>query len=219
MIDDRFRSFERFAIGALWVISIVFVAAMVIFSMPEYWKYTIEELGPMTWFESLLLFFTAIFAFLCAGLEFIGKRNKNTFLWSALAIGFIALCLDERFAIHERIRDRILAPLNIKLIFFWVSPGDIMLLLLMIAGLIFLVFIFKQFKERRLAMVLFLAAVLLSAIAVISDSFDFHKLSIEELRLEQFVEEIIETSAMILYASAVFLMFTHKLKNITARYD
>jgi asparagine N-glycosylation enzyme membrane subunit Stt3 len=209
------RSFvilDRAAIAVLWFISVSFVAVLITFSQPAYWEYVIAELGPMTWFESLLLFFAAVLAFLCAGLDFVRRRGKDAFMWAVLAVGFLGLCADERFAIHERIRDNILAPHNVKLIFFWVSPGDITLLLVMVAGLIFLFFILKQFKERKPAMLVFLAAVAVSAAAVISDSLDFTRMTIDELRYEQFIEELIETSAMLLYVTSLYLMLSHKIK-------
>lgn len=199
---------------ALWLASAAFTAVLIIFTYPQYWTYVIEELGPMTWFESLLLFFTAVLIFLCAGLDYVRGKSRHAFLWALLAAGFLALCADERFAIHERIRDNILAPNNIKLIFFWVSPGDITLLLAMMAGLVFLFFIIKQFKEHRPAMLVFLLAVAVSAAAVISDSFDFTQMTVDELRLEQFVEELVETTAMLLYATSAYLMLSGKLREI-----
>jgi hypothetical protein len=61
---------------ALWLLSAAFIAVLIVFSYPEYWRYVIEELGPMTWFESLLLFLTAILAFLCAGIDYeIGRAH------------------------------------------------------------------------------------------------------------------------------------------------
>jgi hypothetical protein len=199
---------------ALWLLSAAFIAVLIVFSYPEYWRYVIEELGPMTWFESLLLFLTAILAFLCAGIDYVRGKGRHAFLWALLAAGFLALCADERFAIHERIRDNILAPNNIKLIFFWVSPGDITLLLAMIVGLVFLFFIIGRFRERKAAMIVFLLAVAISAAAVISDSFDFTQMTVDELRLEQFAEELVETSAMLLYATSVYLMLSEKLREI-----
>jgi hypothetical protein len=210
----RFRQLDRMVILTLWLLSAAFTAVLIVFSYPEYWNYVIEELGPMTWFESLLLFLTAVLTFLCAGIDYVRGKGRQAFLWALLAAGFLALCADERFAIHERIRDSILAPHNVKLIFFWVSPGDITLLLAMIVGLIFLFFIIRQFRERKAAMIVFLLAVAVSAAAVISDSFDFTQMTVEELRLEQFVEELIETTAMLLYTTSVYLMLSGKLRDI-----
>jgi hypothetical protein len=201
---------DRAVITLFCLLSVVFIAAQIVFSWPAYWKYALEESGPLTWLESLLLFLIAVLSFLCAGLEYVGG-SRDSVRWAVLASAFAALCLDERFAIHERIRDQILAPMNTRLIFFWVSPGDIVLLLAMLAGLVFLLFILRMLRERQSAMVLFLLAVALSAAAVILDSFDFHRLSVEELRLEQFAEEMIESAAMILFACAVYLILSGKL--------
>lgn len=213
----KLKQFERLVISALWISAFVFVFFMMVITYPEYWKYIIQELGPMTWFETLLLFLIAVLAFICAGLDYANEKNRNALWWLVFAAGFLMLCIDERFAVHERIRDMILAPHNINLVFFWAAPGDIFLLIVMIAGILLLPFIIKRFSERKLALFIFLAAVAVSAISVISDSVDFTKLSLEALRMEQFVEELTETSAMLLYVSAVFLMFTNKLKEISEK--
>lgn len=215
--QERFGTLDAAVISALWLISALFTAVLIAVPYPEYWKYTIAELGPMTWFESLLLFFSAVLAFLCAGLDYVRGKNRGALMWALLASGFLVLCADERFAVHERVRDNILAPNNIRLIFFWVSPGDIVLLILALAGLIFLFFLIRQFRERTAAMRVFLAAAAVSAVAVIIDSFDFTQMTVQELRLEQFIEEMVETTAMLLYVTSMYLMLTGKLRAIVSK--
>lgn len=193
--------------------SVLFVLFLVVAQLPSWWKWIIFERTPMTWFESLLLYTCALISFGCTTFSFLERENKRTTLWALLGFAFFYLMLDERFAIHERIRDNILAPHNIKLpIFFWTSAGDFILLLYLVAGILLLPKFLALFKVRKSAYRLFIIGLCVSIVAVLMDSFNVKKMSIEFQRLEQFIEEILETAGMLFFLNALFLVFTHYIK-------
>lgn len=199
----------------IFILSIIFFSGAFVFFLfiaqwPQWWKWIIFERTPMTWLESVLLVLTGFTAFLNSFIAHYQQEKNLFWLWFLFGTGFIGLALDERFAIHERIRDSILAPRNIKLP--WTSPGDIALLLIMIGGLLLLPRFLKLFHNNSTAKKSLLIGVGLTIVAVISDSFDVHGLSLSFQRWLQFFEELLETSAQICFFTAVFLCFSKRMK-------
>lgn len=193
----------------------LFIALLVISKWPKWWEYIIFERTPMTWLESILLFLCAITAFSCGMLTYISKNSKQSSLWLIISTGFILLTLDERFAIHERIRDSILAPRGVKLsIFAWTSPGDFILLIVCIISLCFVPFIYKLFEQRKASLILFISAFIVTIVAIVFDSIEWKESIMEIQRIEQFLEEILETLAMLLFFNSFFLMLTHYFKDL-----
>lgn len=216
----KIQNIERIYLITSFLTSILFISLLVFVKWPKWWEYVIFERTPMTWFESILLFSCSLLAFICALLNYLNLKNKNMIIWLVISIGFTILTLDERFAIHERIRDLFLAPNGLKFpLFFWTPPGDFILLLICFISLAFVPFIYKLLKKRKLALLFFKFAFILTLIAVILDSMEWKTYSIQIQRIEQFVEEIIETIAMLFYLNSFFVMFTPYLKNLENSYN
>ena len=210
----RLQLTEKAAIGVSWIFSVLFVVFIVIVQWPNWWMWVVFELTPMTWLESTILYTCAMIAFGCFILSFLYKENNKAKLWALLSFAFFYLSFDERFAIHERIRDKILAPNNIRIPFlFWIAPGDFILLIFLVIGIFIVPQVLGLFKVRKLAYYCFLIGVGLSAAVVIVDSIEVKQMSVEFQRLEQFVEEIVETIAMLLFMNSFFLMFTHAIES------
>ena len=214
-IKLKFRSIEIFTSAAVVWGTLLFVLLLFFARWPYWWELTVPEMSPMTWMESLLLFIIAITAGLAAMLCHL-KSDKISFrLWSTFSIGFLYLTLDERFAIHERIRDNLLAPMRIKLpLFFWTRYGDFILLVFLVAGLAFSFKMVNILKHRKISYILFVTGLLFAAAAVLLDSFEFTGYSLEVQRWEQFLEEILEIISMLFFFNAVFLRFTSYLKEL-----
>ncbi|MDI6707437.1 MAG: hypothetical protein QME73_14475 [Bacillota bacterium] len=70
------------------------------------------------------------------------------------------------------------------------------------------------FSGRKSAKICFLTGVLFSAIAVILDSFNVEGFSIHIQRIEQFVEEILETTGMVFFLNALLLVFMDYLARL-----
>ncbi|OHD11702.1 MAG: hypothetical protein A2Y41_11340 [Spirochaetes bacterium GWB1_36_13] len=212
MIEKKIKRIEKIGIILPIAFSILFIFFIIVAQYPEWWKWIVFELTPLTWLESTLLFTIFLTAAVNAFFSYLENDKTKTILWSILAFSFFLLAFDERFAIHERIRDRFLAPKDISLP--WTSPGDVVLIFAAITGLSFLPLFLKLFKERKAALVLFLCGVGMAALSVIIDSFNVENQSVSYQQWEQTIEEMIETSAMLLFLESVFLIFTQKLKTV-----
>lgn len=170
----------------------------------DYWSYVIYEKSPFGWYEAFLLFLCFIFA-VCNLILIYKKEHKVNTVWALLSIGFLYLTFDEKFAIHEGIREGFFKPNDISLnIFFWVEKGDYVLLLLMIAGLLMLPFVLKELKKNRRTLLFFIIAVILSAAAVLTDSVNLSSFSVPVQKFLQYAEEIFETSAALFFMNSFF---------------
>lgn len=207
---ERLKFFERFVLIAVSGFTVLFVLFLLIAQWPEWWKWMVTEQAPIGWLEFTLLYTCGLLAAGSTLFVFIARRAKWEVLFSALlSIGFLYLSLDERFAVHERLRDKILAPMQLKLpILSWTAAGDIILLVFLICGLALLPRFLRLFRERKAAYYCFIVGVVLSALAVLSDSVDVHAMSLMVQRWEQCIEEIVETSGMLFYFYASFLRLT-----------
>lgn len=78
---------------------------------------------------------TALTAFIGGCLAWLRDEAGHRDWW-LLAGAFLFFAMDDRFAIHERIRDHLLAPRGIRVPFLpWIGPGDFILLLYALIGL------------------------------------------------------------------------------------
>src|SRR5918995_4015904 len=107
------------ALTALWV---VVPLLLMVARWPSWWSWIAPEQTPMTWLQSVVLVLAAAGSMLIAYvLRLSGTRRVTA--WWVLAAGFGGLAFDERFAIHERVRDGVLAPRDITVPFLpWVAP-------------------------------------------------------------------------------------------------
>ncbi|MCK4257711.1 MAG: hypothetical protein KAX49_01965 [Halanaerobiales bacterium] len=212
---NKVKLFERVIIISNIVLSIIFISLLIIGNWPNWWEGIIFERSPMTWFESILLFSCFLISLGCLLFSILEEQNRKSRLWSLLVLGFGYLTLDERFALHERIRDSFLSPKGIKIpVFFWTAAGDFILLIFLIIGLILLPRVLKLFKDRKSAYVCFIIGIVISAAAILMDSLNFHEMSIQALRIEQFIEELLETTGMLLFLNSLFLLFTDYVKKL-----
>jgi uncharacterized BrkB/YihY/UPF0761 family membrane protein len=178
-------------------VPVCFLLTLTVVSYPEYWVYYLRELSPLSWFHSILLYTIGLFGLY----YFIQSYNKNrrdqAIVWGLWSAAFFYLTVDERFALHERIRDQLLSEVNIPLL--WTAPGDIVLLLILVITCIFLHYFFKVMtltvKEKQLLFI----AITLTSVAIFLDSLPFHEQSIGVVRNLQVLEEWFETIAMSVY--------------------
>ncbi|MCM1988990.1 hypothetical protein [Oceanirhabdus seepicola] len=206
---NKLKKLEKFIIILNIIISISFISLLVIGKWPNWWEYVILERSPMTWFESMLLWSCFMLCGGCLLFSILREEKSKSILWIILVLGFAFLTLDERFALHERIRDGFLAPKGIKIpLFFWTSAGDFILLVFMVIGLLMLPKILKLFRERKTALIFFIIGIFFAVTAILMDSLNVHEMSIEFLRVEQFIEEIFETTGMLFFLNSLFLLFT-----------
>lgn len=164
---------------------------------PSYWLWIASEQTPMTWLQSVVLVLAAATSLLVAVLLRLRDASRSERLpWLLLAAGFAALAVDERFALHERIRDGFLAPRGVRIpLLPWVAPGDFLVLLIALSGLALLPRVLRALAPDRSARRLFVLGVVLASAAVATDSIDPSTWSVAAERLQQSLEEVVELCA------------------------
>lgn len=195
----------NWAVPWLLILATAAISLLLLFARwPRYWSLIVAEDTPMTWYQSVLLFGIALLALVNAAVFFLLADRRKLAVWSFLGFSFLMLTVDERFAIHERIRDSLLKPAGLRVPFLpWVGPGDFLLLLYLAVALALLPWLYQTLRERRPALILLGIGFLFGATAILLDSFDFERMSLAALRLEQTTEEVLEAFA-----------FTHVLAGV-----
>lgn len=191
-----------------FILPIGFVCFLAIVKMPNFWVYFIAEQSPLAWLHSLMLYTVALFSFIIFWQQTNTPQQSTSNFWIVLGLGFLALSFDERFALHERIRDDFLAPRDIKLMLFpWTNPGDFLLLLALLSA-VAIIFIYRKAAWIELTSLkrpytkYFRLAAFFAATSVLLDSIPFEHISINTLYVMQVAEEIFETlcfSCLIVY--------------------
>ncbi|SMC88733.1 hypothetical protein [Janibacter indicus] len=199
------RRSRRVVVVALAVAGMVVPVLLAAAQYPTWWVWIAPEQVPMTWFQSVTLVVAGVMSLLAwyvAGIIGRGPRLGH----SLLAVGFLALALDERFALHERVRDGILAPRDVRLPgLTWVAPGDFILILVALAGLLVLPLVVRSLGRDRWVRGLFVLGIGLSVVSVGTDSIDPSTWSVQAERVQQSLEECVELWAGLSYLAAVTL--------------
>lgn len=187
------------------------VVALFVGGWPHWWVYVAREWSPMTWMQSVLMVLSAFLAGTTGAHAWLRHRPRPEWLpFLLLTVGFGWLALDERFTIHERLRDNILAPRDVRIPFLpWMGAGDFLLPIYAIAGLVVLRLVLRALAGDRRSRGLFLAGVALAALVVGVDSFDPDRITLTVERYEQSAEEIVELSSATLFFLA---LLTHHLR-------
>lgn len=177
---------------SLAVVWLMVPAVLAAARWPRWWSWIAPESTPMTWLQSVVLVLAAAGSLMVA---YVLRRATTApaLPWWLLAGGFSLLAMDERFSVHERVRDSILAPRGITMPFLpWVAPGDFLLMGVAVAGLVFLPMVWRAMTPAPLARRALLAGVLLALLAVGIDSIDPSTWSVGGERLQQSFEEVVE---------------------------
>lgn len=208
MTNDFSARVQRVQQAIIWISFILPAALVVVFiagRWPEYWKWIASEDTPMTSLEVAIMYTTVLACWLAAAFHYLRGDASLVRRWMVLGAGFLWLTMDDRFAIHERLRDKILAPLDISIPFLPMGPGDFIVPLYMVAGLALLPWLKPLFAGKRRAMLHFGLGVAVAAVAVLMDTADFRQFTVKELRLEQSIEECLELLAQILFLQGIIV--------------
>ncbi|MFL1378658.1 hypothetical protein [Nocardiopsis protaetiae] len=190
------------ALAVFWAVVPALLAAA---RWPRYWEWIAPELTPMTWVQTMALVLAAAGCALVALVTArIGERPR--WIWWPLGAGFFALAVDDRFALHERIRDGYLAPRGVTVPFLpWVAPGDFLIMGVAVVGLALLPFVWRAVRPDTGAALALAAGVVLSAAAVGLDSVDPATWSTAAERFQQSFEEVLELGGGLAFLAAVAL--------------
>jgi hypothetical protein len=172
---------------------------------PSWWSWIAPEQTPMTWLQSVVLVLAAAGSMLIAYVLVLSTAQRVA-AWWVLAAGFGALAFDERFAIHERVRDGVLAPRDVTVPFLpWVAPGDFLLIAVGLAGLALLPTAWRAVRVDPGARTALVVGVGLAVTAVGMDSIDPSTWPTEAERVQQTAEEMIELASGLALLGAVTL--------------
>jgi hypothetical protein len=197
---NRTRRRLVLALVAIWVAA---PAALALARWPDWWAWIAPEQTPMTWLQSVALVLAAAGCLLVAHVH--GRTaDGRVRIWSLLAAGLAALAIDERFALHERVRDGMLAPRGVTVPFLpWVAPGDFLLMIVAVVGLTALPFVWRAMSPDRGARWALALGVVLAVIAVGMDSIDPATWTVTAERVQQTLEEVIELGSALALLTAV----------------
>jgi hypothetical protein len=203
----------RLLLAVLWAAVLFAICLFVAASWPNYWVFIAAETTPLAWLESLLLMLTACIAALNAFVVYAAGSfdQRMKWGWLVVAAGFAWLGLDERFAVHERIRDLWLKPTGIRLLP-WMEAGDLLIPVYTVCGLAISSGIWLMLGTKPRVRLWFIVSLALSAAAAGLDTIDVRSLNLSQERLLQSIEEVIETLSMTGYLSVFLSVWTGLLR-------
>lgn len=201
------------------------IFVFIVSKWPKYWEHINYEYSHLTWLSSLNLILISLFCFLAFLFEEKSEGDKSLFglfkkyLIGLLSVGFFALALDEKFQIHEKLREFVFIPNEVGTDIPGVGAGDFLHLIIAIAGLSVSYFIFQKLTAVKIAKGFFLSALLCGLASVIIDVTspvvrDDASLTPQELQASidhQFFEELIEINAIIFFLMTFYLLFKNNL--------
>lgn len=202
---DRLGRLRRWCVIAAVAIPALATIVMITAGLPDYGEYVASEQTPMTWLQSVVLSVSGAAAGLIAARAWI--RSGQLWPWVVLAAGFLGLAADERFALHERLRDRVLADRLPDLIP-WGSSGDIILPLYGVGGLFVGLAVLRALAPDRVARSAFFVGLAILAVAVAADTVDIQSYSFSVELAEQTIEEVVELlgQSMLLLGLTLWLL-------------
>lgn len=210
------RRARRATLLALTAVAVLTPPVLAAVRWPRWWTWIASEDTPMTWLQSVVLVLAAAgCALLVLVLRLAAARAGDIRAWVLLSAGFAALAFDERFSVHERVRDGILAPRGIRIpLLTWVAPGDFLLLCVALVGLAALPIVWRAVRVDVGARTALAVGVALAAVAVSLDSIDPSTWSEGAERVQQSLEEVVELASALCFLAAVVLRLLTVLERL-----
>lgn len=209
---ERLQRIDRVVCTALPVAVTAFTVLIIAAAGQKWWIYVTREDSPTAWLQNMLLFACGL---LCLATLAVGYlRGKAEWGWALLSAGFFWLMLDDRFALHERLRDQLLVPLGVGALLPGLGAGDFLLLLYLAVGVAAAPVWLRLWRGHRRATNLFLAGAALAAVATLADAIDFERLTLQAQIVEQFTEELCETAATVLFVLGLLRRWLEELDGL-----
>ncbi len=129
----------------------------------------------MTWFSSAQMALIGLVAWLNREAAVLVRRlapqqPARPWIWWIFMAGFFFLALDERFRIHEQVRDRWLKPGGLFTGFEYIRPGDVGLYFYLLAGLLCAAFLIAELRRFPPALKFFAAAIGCAGVIAVIDA-------------------------------------------------
>jgi hypothetical protein len=142
-----------------------------------FWRLFADEDGPTEWFSSVQCLAIAAVAWANYAMLRVWRgrpsptpQTRYPLVWIAVAVGFTILGLDERFDLHEQLRDAVLRPAGLFLDVPYIVSGDVGLYIFLIGGIALLAPLIAELRHCSPAFPLLCASFLLGIIVVVIDS-------------------------------------------------
>ncbi|WP_114201311.1 chromate transporter [Janibacter anophelis] len=207
----------RVLLVVLTALGLAVPALLFVARYPRWWTWIAQEQVPMTWFQSVTLVVAGVVSLAAWWIARSTDVRPRAGLL-LLAVGFAALAFDERFAVHERVRDRVLAPRDVRLPgLTWIAPGDFLLLLVALVGLALLPVVIRSMGRERSPLLLLGLGVVLAVVSVGTDSVDPSTWTVEGERIQQSLEECVELWAGLAFVGAVTLRLMGLVDDLVRR--
>lgn len=224
-MNKKINQLRYISTASFIVINILMILMFIFSKWPKYWEHINYEYSHLTWLSSVNLILTGlacILAFLMTELITPVRNLIHRFIIGILGCGFLFLSLDEKFQIHEKLREKVFIPNEIGTNISGVGAGDFTHILFAIVGLGISFFIYKRIKISKLSLGLYSSAIIMALISVITDATapvvrDDSELSQTELMQSinhQFTEELLETAAIICFGACFINYFFVELDNL-----
>lgn len=183
-------------------------SALWVLGLPEYWEAVTGDDSAMTWLQLVVLVAAAVIAAIVAWATH-RSGQQGTRVWCVLTVAYGGLALDERFAVHDRLRAGRLPQGAREQLVPWVGPGEALLLLVAAAGLAALPLVWRAVREDTWARTALAIGVALAVVTVGLDSIDPTVWTPAQSRLETGVEEVVELGGGVaLLGSALLRLVT-----------
>ena len=189
----------------LWVGLVTVSVAATMLSRPEWWTWIAPEASLAREINTAMLLATAaVAAWIWWRRGGLSDQTWSDWPLLFLTIGFVGLAADERVAIHERLRDRVLAPRGVSLPFVpWGEPGDVVLVVVAIVGLALLGPVLRVVADDPVALRWFVAGVILAVVAVALDTLPIESYQLRNEIRFQSGEEAVELAGAACFLSAM----------------
>ena len=183
-----------------------------------YWKLLRGTFNAVSWFSSVQLVLIGILAY--GNFELLGLLRRiavagaapRPWVWLVFAVGFILLGLDERFGIHEALRNEVFRPAELFVGNPYLVDGEAGLFLFFFIGLVFTPFLIGELRRWPPATTLFTAALVLTLATIVVDSVKDSAMAdwpFQQYRFWDYVfEEVGEIWAQLLFLLS-FLIVLH----------
>lgn len=214
---------ERTILIAVVAANAIFPLALFLIGLPKPWRIFEGEASPINWFSSVQLVILGVIGlsvFFVTRFERTGESDPTpaAWPWLVVSVGFFFLSFDEKFQIHETVREEWLKPAGIATGIPGLKSGDIVLLGYAVAG-VFLTFkLVQDLRRHRRSLILFVAALFVIGVAATQDSLNLKVLKTPTVRHVQIVaEEVGEVWAQAMFAVAMIWFFFFKLRGVWGR--
>lgn len=214
---------QKTTLTLIVVANLLFPLFVLLSDVEHPWRPFEGEKSPINWFSSLQC---AILGVIALGVFFVTRAGRRAgsdpidrdWPWLLVSFGFAFLSFDEKFQIHERVREEFLKPHGIFTGIRGFKAGDIVLLGYVAAGAVVAWYLLSDLKRYRRAMILFFSALALIGFLAFQDALQLAVLNQRTVRHVQIIaEEVGEVWAQVLFAFSLLTVFFAKLRALIAR--